>query len=189
MKIAATGADAAFVRPLDADHRRYLLLDHGVGALVANAVINGVIAWLVFPAGSPIPFWGDRSVAGDTLATGFLLPFITSVVVHRIVRAQVTRGRVRALPPDTLALPSWSHSSTRVGAIVGAAGVALVALPVVLALDATGVDSLSHPAFIAFKATFAAIFGLVVTPPLAWCALVRASHDARAAVIESGAPR
>lgn len=162
---------------LEPERRRLLFVEHGFGAAVVNFALNAAIAWLVFPA-APVPLWGTMSIAGDTLATGFLLPFVTCLVVDRSMRAQVARGRVRALPPEQLPKSPWaSWSSARRGLALGAMCVLLAAIPVVACLASAGVADLPRWSFVCFKAAFAAALGAVVTPPIAWWALVRASRS------------
>jgi hypothetical protein len=69
-----------------AAQRRFVLLDNGVGAFVVNLMINGVIAWLLFCKATRVPMWGQSSIAGDTIATAFLLPAITCLIVTWISR-------------------------------------------------------------------------------------------------------
>ncbi|MEO6026584.1 MAG: hypothetical protein ABIR79_06930, partial [Candidatus Binatia bacterium] len=79
-------------------HRRFLLLEQGLGAGVVNAVLNGLIAWLSFRGTAMVPFWGQQSIGGDTIGTCFLLPLLTVLIA-----TPLCRGRVRAgdLPPVT----------------------------------------------------------------------------------------
>jgi len=59
---------------------------------------------------------------------------------------------------------------------LGGVSIVLAAAPVMALWDAVGPAELSLQAFLWFKAAFAAVLAFLVTPPLAWWALVRASR-------------
>jgi len=161
---------------LSAAHRRLLLVDNGVGAAVFNFALNGAIAWLLFRSVTHVPLWGQSSIAGDTLVTAFLLPFLTCLIVSRLVARQVEAGHIPRLAPAELGPSSWSRRSPlQRGALLGAASVVLVALPVVAALSLSGSAGFALWPFIGFKAAFAALLAAIVTPLVAWWALLRAS--------------
>ena len=163
---------------LSLDHRRLLLVEHGLGAALVNFALNAGIAWLSFSS-SRVPLWGTMSIAADTVATGFLLPLSTCLIVDRIMRGQVARGRVCALPEARRFAPRWiAQSSLRRGTLVGVAGVAVTAVPMVACLALAGVTEMPLPSFVWFKAGFAAALGAVITPLIGWWALVRASATA-----------
>ena len=161
---------------LSAAHRRLLIVDHAVGAAVFNFALNGAIAWLLFRSLSLVPLWGESSVAGDTLITAFLLPFLTCLIVSRAVHRQVSSGRIPRLETAGLPFSSWSKLSPLArGALLGVASVALAAAPVVAALDWSGFAGFGLWPFIAFKAAFAAGLAALITPLVGWWALIRAS--------------
>jgi hypothetical protein len=178
---SAPAAASAWLARVAPDHRRLLFAEHLAGAAVVNLVINAGLAWLTFPV-TRMPLWGMTSIAGDTLCTGFLLPMLTCLIVGRITRHRVERGHLRALPASETAESFWTSTPTvRRGAVLGILGVAFAALPVVAALHLAGVAEMSRVPFVGFKAGFAVGLGAVLTPPIAWWALVRASRARHAA--------
>ena len=78
-------------------HRRYLLVEQGIGAAVFNFALNAGIAWLLFRSQDVVPLWGDRSIAGDTIATSMILPFLTTLIVTPTARRQLRAGRFASL--------------------------------------------------------------------------------------------
>jgi hypothetical protein len=161
---------------LSAAHRRLLLVDNGIGAAVFNFALNAAIAWLLFREVAQVPLWGQSSVAGDTLITAFLLPFLTCLIVSRLVARQVEQGRIPRLSGGERAASAWSaRSPLQRGVLLGAASVALAAVPVVAALSLSGSAGFALWPFIGFKAAFAACLAAIVTPLVAWWALLRAS--------------
>jgi hypothetical protein len=162
---------------LSAEHRRLLVIDNGVGSAVFNFLLNGAIAWGLFRTATAVPLWGQQSVAGDTLITGFLLPFFTCLIVSRMVERRVTEGHVPRLAPAELPRAAWPRRSTLARSLfLGLAGVLLAAVPVVAALSLSGFSGFEGLwPFVGFKATFAALLAAVVTPLVGWWALVRAS--------------
>lgn len=168
---------------LAAAHRTYALRDQGIGAAIVNFLINGAIAWLMFRSLAAVPLWGQQSIAGDTIGTGFFLPFITCLIVTPLTLRQVRSG--------TLPVPAWSRvdhpllarlprGAAARGAVLGAIGALLLAPPVVFALSALGVGELELWRFIAFKAIFAAILAALVSPLIALAAIGDASSGSRA---------
>ncbi len=155
-------------------HRRYLLVDQGVGAAVFNFALNAGIAWALNRHADVVPLWGQQSIAGDTLVTSFVLPFLTCLIVTALVRAEVARGRLGTieLPTAFRRLPARAW---RRGAIFGIATVAALGVPAVAALAAFDLDGMTLGRFVLFKAAFAALAAVVVTPPIALYALAGAA--------------
>jgi hypothetical protein len=159
---------------LASPHRTYALRDQGIGAAVFNLVINGVLAYLMFRSLAAVPLWGAQSIAGDTIGTGFFLPFMTCLIVTPLTWRQVRRG---ALPA-----PAWTRidhpmlarlpqrPATR-GALLGLLGAALAAPPALFGLAVMGVAELDFWSFVAFKSVFAAILAAIVSPVIALAAL------------------
>jgi hypothetical protein len=162
---------------LSAAHRRLLIAENGVGSAVFNFALNGAIAWGLFRTATHVPLWGEQSVAADTVATAFLLPFLTCLIVSRTVERRVTQGDVPMLAPAELPAASWPRRSILARSVfLGVAGVVLAAVPVVAALGASGFSGFAGLwPFVGFKAGFAAALAALVTPLVGWWALVRAS--------------
>jgi hypothetical protein len=157
-------------------HRRFLVVDQGVGSTVVNFALNAAIAWLMFRSMPLVPLWGQSSIAADTLATAFVLPVLTSLIVGRVVAWQVGRGQIPRLGAAQVAASAWARRSRlQRGAAVGAASVVLAAVPVVAYLTIAGPSEMERASFIWFKAAFAAGLGALVTPLIGWWALAEAS--------------
>jgi hypothetical protein len=153
--------------------RRFLLLDNGVGPFIANLLINGVIAWLLYRNATHVPLWGQSSIAGDTIATAFLLPAITCLIVTPLARGRVRTGRLEAASDA-----SWRWIPRNMlwrAVLIGL--ICLIALTplTLLVFGALGVGELTPWHFVYYKATFAAIEGAMVTPFLALWAISEAT--------------
>jgi hypothetical protein len=154
--------------------RRFLLLEQGVGAGVVNFLINAGIAWLLVRGRSEMPLWGQQSIAGDTIATSLILPFVTSLVVTALARRQLRSGAIvplgwtRETHPALRCLPAGTAGR---GLVLGVACVAILAPAALLLLRALGVERMSPGGFVGFKAAFAALAGMLVTPPIALWAI------------------
>jgi hypothetical protein len=158
-------------------HRRFLLIEQIAIPTVINLVLNGLIAWAVFRAGTAIPLWGESSVGVDLLITGFLLPFLTCVVISSGVARQVRSGKVPPLPSSQLPLSRWfQRSSSTRGLLLGAAGAVLGAAPIVWALSIGEAGPFPVASFVVFKAVWAGMLTLAVTPFIGWWALASASR-------------
>jgi hypothetical protein len=181
-------------RPLSSAHRHYLILEQGLGGAIVNFAINGAIAWAMFRSAASVPLWGAQSIAGDTFATAFLLPFITCLVVTPLVRRRVRSGRVPALEWRRAAHPVLGRLPTtavRRALALGAVCALAVAPPALWALAALDVTPMSFGHFLAFKATSAAALGAVVTPLVGLCVLgdAEAPSETRAIAACRGDPR
>jgi hypothetical protein len=156
------------------EHRRYLIVEQGVGAFIVNLVLNGLIAYALVHHLSIVPLWGDPSIARDTLATSFLLPFITALIVTGLARREVRRGRFPSLDWRGTAHPVLGRlpkGRFLRGVLFGLACLALCAPPTLALLGAVGLDGMRFWPFIAFKALYAGVLGALVTPLIALCAL------------------
>lgn len=173
---------------LSSEHRRFLVVDQAVVPGIFNLVLNAGIAWLLFRSVSMIPLWGatsDEASAGvDLLATAFLLPFFSCLIVSRLVVGQVRSGKLAPLPPERIPVSGWSHRSIFVrGLFLGVCGIVLAAAPLVAALSIADSASFGTNAFVGFKAGWTALLAAVISPVIAWWALAHASrsHDSSVA--------
>ena len=169
--------------------RRYLLLEQGVGAAGFNFLLNAAIAWLMFRGADVVPLWGQQSIAGDTIGTSVILPFLTCLIATRLVRGHVRSGKVAPLgwSRDTQPWLGWLPRGTLArGLALGGAGLLVFAPPVLLAHVALGVTNLDLGRFVVFKASFAALEALVVTPLVALWAIVEGPAAPGAAVRAAG---
>jgi hypothetical protein len=155
-------------------HYRYLWLEQGIGAAIFNVVVSAGIAWLLFRPLDVVPLWGPQSIAGDTIATCFFLPFLTCLIVTRLAHREVRRGRLPA--------PRWRRTSHPVlrrlpagtgrrAVVLGVLGVLLVAPVTIALLDAANIGALGFTGFVSFKALYAGVLGAAVTPVVALAAL------------------
>jgi hypothetical protein len=90
MDMAAVGGDSSVRGALTPHHRRFLLLHAFLVAAVVNAALSALIAWLFTFSEDEIPLWavplvGGPSVGVDTIATFFVLPFLTTLVITTVV--------------------------------------------------------------------------------------------------------
>lgn len=155
--------------------RRYLVREHVVGSGLFNLLFNALLAWVLFRGLEAVPLWGRHSIAGDTLATAFMLPFMTTLIVTRLARRHVRRGRVERLgwTPSSHPLLGWLPSAPLPrAAVLGGIGLLVAGLPTAWALGALHVDGMELWSFVGFKALFATGMAVVVTPVVAVWALV-----------------
>src|SRR6185436_8238539 len=131
-------------------HRRFLIRDAIVIAAVANA---------------------GPSVTVDTVATCFVLPFITTLVITTVIWKGIRDGHLTRLPlaPGSLAerLPDTRlRRATGVGLLC-----LLVFGPISLALLLLfAYGDISPGEFVLFKAIFGIVLGALVTPFIAMVA-------------------
>jgi hypothetical protein len=162
-------------------HRRYLVIETGLSPLITNLTINGLIAWLIYRNATHVPLWGQSSIAGDTIATSFLLPLITCLIVTPLARGKVRGGQVPHLMRDY----PWNwlpHNTIWRAIVIGAAGLMVLTPLTLLGFMLLGINDLKPWHFMYFKSTFAAFEGLLVTPLLALWAISDLSREPGASV-------
>jgi len=165
------------------EHRSFLTVQQGVVAFVVNVILNGVIAWLIFRGVEQVPVLGGSGVAADLMITAFLLPFLTCMIVSRVVASQVRGGKVPRAEQGQLAVASasrgwWQRSIFQRSLFLGAIGILFAALPVVAALLLTKAPGFSSMDLVAFKALWAGLLACSVSPAIAWWAILSASEEA-----------
>jgi hypothetical protein len=165
--------------PLSGPHQRFLIVDQGAVPTVFNFALNGAIAWALFRTAEGVPLWGESSLGVDLIATAFLLPFLTCLIVSAIVARHVRHGKVPPLSREQMPHTRWFERSAMMrGLALGAAGVVFGALPLVWVLTLAQAQPLAVSAFVTFKAAWAAMLALIVTPLIGWWALANASRTA-----------
>jgi hypothetical protein len=146
--------------------------------MAINVVLNAAIAWLSVAGQGSVSMWGaplvETSIFWNVVGTLFLLPSITCLLTTTAIRADIRSG---SLPPLTglrsahrwlAALP---FPRRRRGAVVGAMAVVVLAPPLVLALLVSGLGDLDEGQFVLWQTVFAVLLGILVTPPIALCAM------------------
>jgi hypothetical protein len=159
-------------------NRHWLLVNALVATAAINVIVNASIAWLGVSGQDTVSMWGvplvETSIFWNVIGTLFLLPAITCVLTTTAIRRDVRRGavvpldwlrpahrRVAALP-----LPRWRRAL-----VFGALSAVALAPPLVLVLLAAGVTDLTKDRFVICQTAFAVVLGILVTPPIALCAM------------------
>jgi hypothetical protein len=159
---------------MTAPQLRFVLIEQGLGAAVVNFVIDGAIGWLLFRGVDPVPFWGDPSIAADTIGTSFILAFLTTMIVTTLARSRVRGGVLTTITAARLRprlLASLPRNTFLRALVLGATCAATAAPLMLLVLHLVGVDAMPHGAFLLFNASYAAVLGGLVTPLVAVAAL------------------
>lgn len=143
---------------------------------LCTGLINGAIAWWLNRGSLELAFRGEPGLVGDFLITAFLLPLITCLIVSPLVIRQVRKGQVAALEPTrSMAARLYSRSSWLRGTLAGLLGM-LLSLPFLLLWSWQGPMVITLNEFVATKVVFTGVLGALVTPLIAWWALVYASR-------------
>jgi len=168
----------SFTSSISDAHRSYLVREQVITPALINCALNGIIAWFIFRARAAIPVWGEGGLMFDTVATLFLLPFLTCLIVTPLVRRGVAGGKVPPLPwraTDHAVLGYLPASAWGRGAAIG--GLAVVAgVPVILGgLSLAGIASLAPLNVVMLKAMYTALLAALIGPVIALCAISDAS--------------
>ena len=162
------------------DHRRYLIVEQGVGPAIFNFLLNALIASGLYHALDVVPLEGPQSVAGDTVATGVLLPFLSCLIVTAVVRRHVAGGRLAPLAVPHPAV-AWMPRNTVLRAILFAVLTCVTLVPLTLRLFAAlGVTGMGFWWFVLYKAAWAAMAAFILTPLIALWAIAAPPRPATA---------
>ncbi len=154
----------------DMEIRKLLMVDHGLIPGLFNFFINGGIAWWINQSKDEIPLWGQESVAMDFIATAFLLPLITCLIVTPMVAAKIKKGKLLSLQ-RTQALPSILKPVILRAIIVGLIAAVAVALPIVSLWHFFGPENVSVLSFVWLKGVFAFALGAMFSSLIAWLSI------------------
>jgi hypothetical protein len=165
---------------LSAAHKKFLFVDQSLIPGVFNFLINGLIAWLIFRAAETTTLWGEGSFGSDLLITALLLPALTALIVSPIIVKQVKNGKLLPLPESHKASDGMAAKPTILRALLlGVLGILFAALPIIFLLDMIQdqaiVVQLASNDYALFKAVWAALMAILITPVIAWWALQSAS--------------
>ena len=163
-----------------AQHKKFLFVDQSIVPGLFNLLINGLICWLLFRSIDTLSLWGEHSFGPDLLITALLLPALTCAIVSPLIGRQVASGKVPPLERAYLSENGLGSRSLLLRIIVmGVAGVIFAGLPFIgllnviepLSADVT----LTSTHYIIFKAVWAALIAIVISPIVAWWALQASS--------------
>jgi hypothetical protein len=179
-----------------AAHRRWVFLNAVVIAAVINGALSALIAWGSAAGKDDVPLWAAPLVGGpstivDTVATLFVLPFLTTLIITTVVWHELREGRLQPLSrPASRLLAGAPPTRLRRGVYFGAICIAVLALPGVLILILIDPGDISVGHFVLYKAIFGVLLGAVVTPPIALVAMTDRQEQEKVARpgIEPGTP-
>ncbi len=165
---------------LTSEHKNFLLVHQSLVPAGFNFVINGLIAWLLFRSLDTLTLWGEHGIAGDLLITAFLLPMLTCLIVSPLITKQVRNKKLSVLSSALQAAQGMATKALVLRALfLGVVGLIFAAAPIVWLLDlveSQGVTIvLGSLDYALYKAVWAALMAMVITPVIAWWALQSAS--------------
>jgi hypothetical protein len=161
------------VQGLTPAHRRFLVRDAILIAATVNAALSALIAWLITLSEEEIPQAAVPLVEGpsvivDTVATCFVLPFLTTLLITTVIWKELRDGHLTRLP---LARGSWAErlpdTRLRRASVVGLLCLLIfgpISLALLLLFD---YGDISPGEFVLFKAIFGIVLGALVTPFIA----------------------
>lgn len=160
------------------EHRNNLRIET-VLSVVFNTIISGAFAWGMFHGEDIVPLWGSRGIAVDLVPTVFMITLVLTIVLTKITRRRLRRGKLPAPSWNRTDLPlvGWLPENVLLRALALAAVLTLVLVPLsVLILAQLGVEQMGFGVFFVFKLAYGALFALIVTPAILLRALADAAH-------------
>ncbi len=155
-------------------HRNFLIVNQLIISTLFNFFLNAGIVRLFYTGTDPVPLWGSLSIGFDTLATSFVLPWLTCYWTVVSIGFSIKMKWIPAITgyPVTGMIASFTRLQVIVqGVLHGLAGLLLFGVPATLWFMATGRETLSYSSFFVFKALFAALLSLAVSPLIGLFAL------------------
>lgn len=155
---------------INAELKRYLVHNATTNGL-ANAVCNGLICyWLIKDKGT-VTWWGSSNFGGDLIATGFILPFIVTLIVIPIQRAKLSKGKITGIEGHQvprllnhfLRFPQSIWANATLFGLIGALAIGGTTL---LLLGALGVNSFSPLQYAWFKGLWAGLLAAFLVGPM-----------------------
>lgn len=148
-------------------HRTFIIINQGIVSTIFNFFLNMGIAWFLYRGLQQVPLWGSMSIGLDTVMTAFILPCLSCYFIAISIWFTIRQGWIPAIVdyPTHGFIGSFIKLPVVVqGLVYGVAGVLFIGVPVVVWFMVSGNNSLSFYSFLWFKAVFAAVLSLVVSP-------------------------
>ena len=165
----------------NANLKRYLVHNATTNGL-ANAVCNGLICYWLIKDNGVVTWWGSSNFGGDLLATGFILPFIVTLIVIPVQRAKLNKGKVALI--DETEVPAIMQRFLRFpkslwanAALFGLIGALLIAGSTILLLALIGVTTFTPLQYAWFKGLWAGLLAAILVGPMVVVALRPAPRD------------
>jgi hypothetical protein len=167
---AAEGATAGRLTPA---HKRFLWRDAVLIAAIANGALNAFFAWFFTLSEDEVPqakapLVGGPSVLVDTVATCFILPFLTTLIITTVIWGEMRKGHLTRIPrARSTLLEQLQGTRLRRATLIG-----LMCLFIFGPVCAVGVvlfdyGDISIGEFVLFKTIFGIVLGAIVTPFIA----------------------
>ncbi len=159
---------------LSSTHLQYLLFEQGIAPAILNFFINGAIAWFSFRSLTVVSLWGSQSIASDTVATAFFLPFISCLISTPLTHREVRRRRITPIkwfcdPQSTIQRYFNSLFFRAIG--FGTISIVSVSPISLFVFSIFSISEFNFWQFLIFKASFAAGLAMIVTPIIGLYAL------------------
>ncbi|BDI06248.1 MULTISPECIES: hypothetical protein [Burkholderiales] len=146
-----------------------------------NAAINGGIAWAQHGQSPKVGLWDNGAYAVDLLATGFLLPALSWLILRPLLRRQQSQGKAPCLEGQRAPrlLPWMPSSLWRGSLVIGLLGMTLVGGFCLLLALALGQPGFPGPHYAMVKAAYSGLLTLALQPLMVFAALHRAPTSAK----------
>ena len=153
---------------LTAEQQQFLFRNQGINAVILNFILNALISWAVLKQFSDLVIWGDNGIGLDMLATGFLLPFITCLILSKTLAGKIRKGKAQPLAAEQISEQGWHKRSLFSRSVfLGVVGV-LFAVLVLILFHYGGFMPMEMMSYVWFKGIWAGILGGVVTILIAY---------------------
>ena len=153
----------------------YLKRECSVNGLT-NAFFNGLICWLLIKNNGTITWWGQHNFGYDIIATGFILPFIVTLIVIPIQRRKMAKSKTPGFHFDRSIsahafLCRFPKSLTGKAFYFGLIGMAVIGGLSLLLLALIGVQDFTSLEYSIFKGLWAGLLSAVLVAPMILLAL------------------
>lgn len=158
---------------LSPTQKRFLTVEQALMPATINFAINAWFVWFLFKAHAYLPLLpdGGPSVLADVLATLFLLPAITCLIVAPLVSSIVRKKpelRTKMKRSDYIGLGFLPINLFGRAAVIGVVAMVVFTPVVLLGIVLGGGYPISLDAYIWYKGAYAAVVSAVIGPIIAW---------------------
>ncbi len=152
------------MKNLTKEQKQLIIKSQCLKAVGINFVANAGISYLVLKKHAELTLWGDAGIGVDILATGFLLCFLSCLILSGGLAKQIRKGEVEPLNASQIPAKGWHQRSVLLRSTwLGILGVVLAAIPLLLIFNFGGFFPMKLMTFVGIKGVWAGILAGIAT--------------------------
>lgn len=151
---------------------RKFVAAQALGIAALNAGINALYTWWLWRSQNPLTLFGLHGVGTDLATTPMVIAFLSTLLGTAAIRGKLADGRVSGPTTPAHALLGLAPEHVLLRSIVLAVACgALLSMPLLLGIVASGVDEVSLVQASLAKVAITVVMSLAIVPLVIHCAL------------------